>query len=162
MLRPKVPCILRCHRVIHRVAPFEVAVDGQPVQRLDQLLRRLSAELPDALRPLPSVALHQARKVFVRLLHQQRRAGRGAPASDAPSLDERHPHSGLRKAPRDGGAGDAATHDGDIDGEIPTENGKPRALSARCGFQPERDVDSQTRHTVDRSLAPRLLPVNVA
>jgi hypothetical protein len=151
MFGPQAPCIPGCHRVIHRVASFEVACDGQAVQRLDELVGGFSAELPDALRAPPPVALNQRGQILVRFLHQERRAGRRTPAPDMLCLDERHAHSGLGEAPRHGGAGDAAADDRHIDGEILSEDGKARASSGCFPFQPERDVDSETRHIVGPS-----------
>src|SRR5205823_2527436 len=57
----------------------------------------------------------QLMKVFIRFLHQERSAGCRASSRHAVRLEHRNPDPGIGKAPRDGGASDAAADDRHID-----------------------------------------------
>ena len=73
-----------------------------------------STEMPDPLGARAAVALVQRAEILIRFLHEERRAGGGAPSSNMLGLEHHDVHTRLSEDVGDPGAGHASADDGNI------------------------------------------------
>lgn len=97
---------IRC--VIDGVALDEIALDAMPMQRANEILHRVVAELPDPAAGGRSVSRGEIRQSSVGLSQQQRRARCGAARPYATAFQENDWNPFARKGGGDESAGDPA------------------------------------------------------
>ena len=89
---------LGIRRVVDGVALDEIAGDAMPMQRANEILHRVAAELPDPAAGGYSVARRQIRQSSVGLLQQQRGAGCRAATPHAAAFHEDDGNTFARKS----------------------------------------------------------------
>jgi hypothetical protein len=99
--------------VVHRIAVPQVAPDPETLQQRNQVTNGFMTDLPDAAACARTIAVRELDELQIRLLQEQRGAGRGAASPCHSRFKHGRRDAGGCESMGDQGTGHSGAHDGD-------------------------------------------------